>query len=273
MENIRVYLKDIRKIPLLNAKGERDLFQRIKKGDDDARDIMIRSNLRLVINIAKRYMNYGLPFMDLIEEGNMGLMKAVEKFNIRRGFRFSTYAVWWIRQSITRAIFEQAKPIRLPVYMSELISKWKRINEQLSQKLKRKPFLSEVAKAMGLSLEKTREIETLIMKTSFSLEAPVGDEGESQVMDLIEDTASVSPDEEVSQMVEQERIGGLLKKINERERKILDLRFGLVDGRIHTLAEVSKKLGISRERVRQIEEAALRKLRKFVEIQEKEKMK
>jgi RNA polymerase primary sigma factor len=266
MESIKSYLKDIHDIPLLTAAEEVDLAKRIAKGEEEARRKLIRSNLRLVINIAKRYSHFGLPLIDLIEEGNVGLMKAVDRFNHKKGFRFSTYAAWWIKQAITRAIFEQSKTIRIPVYMNELIAKWKKIRERLQQKLKRNPTPEEVAKKMKLPIEKVDEMENWITKIS-SLEAPIGEDGESQVMDLIEDTSSTS-DFEMKQMVDHEDIEKLLNIATSREKEVLDLRFGLIDGKIYTLAEIAKKLKVSRERVRQIEVQAIKKIRKFIETQE-----
>ncbi|HOX55223.1 MAG: RNA polymerase sigma factor RpoD/SigA [Candidatus Omnitrophica bacterium] len=268
-ESIKTYLKEIRHIPLLKPHEEIDLAKRIKRGDKHARAKMIRSNLRLVINIAKRYMNFGIPFMDLIEEGNIGLMRAVDKFNPKKGFRFSTYAAWWIKQSITRAIIEQGKIIRIPVYMSENISKWKKTTDKLTTKLKRKPTEQEVAKKMKLSLEKIRDIDKWTAKMS-SLEAPIGEDKEGQVKDIIEDESLAAPDEELETFLDKERIRDLLGFMNKKQRKVLDLRFGLSNGESHTLAQIAKKMGVSRERVRQIEEVALRKLKTFITQQEKQ---
>jgi len=253
----------------LKPHEEIDLAKRIKKGDKHARSKMIRSNLRLVINIAKRYMNFGIPFMDLIEEGNIGLMRAVDKFNPKKGFRFSTYAAWWIKQSITRAIIEQGKIIRIPVYMSENISKWKKTKDKLTNKLKRKPTEQEVAKKMKLPLEKIRDIDKWTTKMS-SLEAPIGEDKEGQVKDIIEDESQAAPDEELGRFLDKERILDLLSFMNKKQRKVLDLRFGLTNGDTHTLAQIAKKMGVSRERVRQIEEVALKKLRNFISLQEKQ---
>lgn len=270
MEALKTYLKEIRTIPLLTAKEEIQLSRRIRKGDEQARKKMIRSNLRLVINIAKRYMYLGIPFLDLIEEGNLGLMRAVDKFNPNKGFRFSTYAAWWIKQGITRSISEQGKMIRVPVYMNELIAKWKKTKEGLAHKLKRVPSDEEVAKKMRLSDDKKEQISFWMSTTTSSLDAPVGDESESDVMDLVENEASVSPDSTIEHLLDKERVANLMEIMNTREKEILDMRFGLADKHPHTLAEVAKKLGVSRERVRQIEEAALKKLKKFVQEQEKE---
>lgn len=270
MEALKTYLKEVRRTPLLTAKEEIELSRRIKKGDERARKKMIQSNLRLVINIAKRYMYLGIPLLDLIEEGNLGLMKAVDKFNPRKGFRFSTYAAWWIKQAITRSISEQGKLIRVPVYMNELIAKWKKTKEQLAHKLKRAPHDDEIAKKMKLSPEKRGQISFWLSTTTSSLDAPVGDESESDVMDLVENKTSVSPDSDIERLLDKERVDNLMEMMTDREREVLDMRFGLADKHSHTLAEVAKKLGVSRERVRQIEEMALKKLRKFVEEQEKE---
>jgi len=270
MEALKTYLKEIRTIPLLTAKEEIQLSRRIKKGDEQARKKMIRSNLRLVINIAKRYMYLGIPFLDLIEEGNLGLMKAVDKFNPNKGFRFSTYGAWWIKQGITRSISEQGKMIRVPVYMNELIAKWKKTKEQLAHKLRRVPTDDDIAKKMKLTPDKQEQINFWMASTTSSLDAPVGDESESDVMDLIEDKTSVSPDSTIEHLLDKERVENLMEIMTEREKEILDMRFGLADKHGHTLAEVAKKLGVSRERVRQIEEAALRKLKKFVQDQDKE---
>ena len=270
MEALKNYLKEVRTIPLLTAEQEVELNKRIKKGDEYARKAMIRANLRLVINIAKRYMYLGIPFLDLIEEGNIGLMKAVEKFDSRKGFRFSTYAAWWIKQSITRSISEQGKMIRVPIYMNELIAKWKKTKEQLSQKTKSIPSDEEITKKLKLKKKKKEQILFWLSTTTSSLEAPLDDDGNSQVLDLVQSQTAVQPDAQIEHLLDKERITNLLDLMNDREREILDMRFGLQDEKIHTLAEVAKKMGVSRERVRQIEEAALNKLRKFVKEQEKE---
>ncbi len=267
MEALRTYLKEIRSIPLLTPKEEITLSRRIKRGDEQARKAMIRANLRLVINIAKRYIHFGTPFLDLIEEGNLGLMKAVDKFKPSKGFRFSTYAAWWVRQAITRAIFEQGKIIRMPVYMNELLGKWRKTNEQLTQKLKRLPSNEEIAKKMKITKDKRKQINFWLSTKTSSLEAPLGDDDEGQILDLVQDQNAVSPDTEIERIFDKERITSLLEIMNDRERTVLDMRFGLVDGKTHTLAEVADKLGVSRERIRQIEEQALRKLKKFIHEQ------
>lgn len=267
MEALKTYLKEIRNIPLLTAKEEITLSKRIKKGDEYARKQMIRANLRLVINIAKRYMHLGTPFLDLIEEGNLGLMKAVDKFNPQKGFRFSTYAAWWVRQGITRSIFDQGKTIRMPVYMNELIAKWKKTSEQLSQKLKRIPIDEEIAKKMKISKNKMKQINFWLSTKTSSLDAPLSAEEDGQVSDLVEDETAVAPDAEIEHMFDKERIKSLLGAMTNRERMVLDMRFGLDDGKVYTLAGVANKLGLSRERVRQIEEEALKKLKKFIREQ------
>ncbi|MBM3249573.1 MAG: sigma-70 family RNA polymerase sigma factor [Candidatus Omnitrophica bacterium] len=273
MEALKTYLKEIRNIPLLTAAEEISLSKQIKRGGKQgelARKRMIQSNLRLVINIAKRYMHLGIPLLDLIEEGNLGLMKAVEKFNPKKGYRFSTYAAWWIKQSITRSISEQGKMIRVPVYMNELITKWKKKREHLTQKLKRSPTDEEIARTMKLPKDKTDQISFWMSTKTSSLDAPIGAEEESQVSDLIEDETIAPPDAEIEHLFDKERVSSLLGTMNDREKEILGLRFGLTGAKSYTLAQVAQKLGVSRERIRQIEEAALRKLRKFVEQQENE---
>lgn len=271
MENIKSYINEVRKAPLLTAKEEVTLSTKARKGDREARDKMIRANLRLVISIAKRYIHLGIPLMDLIEEGNVGLMKAVEKFNPRKGFRFSTYAAWWIKQSITRSIFDQSRTVRIPVYVNELLTKYKKTTERLMGKLKRVPTDNEIARSMRVSAEKIGKIRGSVMKAS-SLDAPIDEEGGNEIIDLIEDKNSVSPGTEMNVLFAKERLNDLLDFVSEREHEVLNLRFGLVDGRTHTLADVSKKMGVSRERIRQIEENALKKLKKFISQQDKEAM-
>jgi len=268
MDPIKAYLKDVRPIPLLTAEKELEVAKRVKRGDKNARDLMIRSNLRLVISIAKKYINLGVPLSDLIEEGNIGLMKAVEKFDPQRGFRFSTYAAWWIKQGISRAIIDQGKMIRVPVYMNEEILKYKKVLEKLTHKLKRRPMLGEIAKRLGLGVEKVRELEQAITKMS-SLDAPIGEEGDGQVKDIIEDQSMMTPDEELESFINKERALGLLDMLTERERKIIELRFGLSDGNMWTLAEIAQELGVSRERIRQVEAATLKKIRKILKKKEK----
>ncbi|MFA6216073.1 MAG: RNA polymerase sigma factor RpoD/SigA [Candidatus Omnitrophota bacterium] len=270
MESLKTYLKEVRTIPLLTAQQEVEFGTKALRGNDEARKKMIRSNLRLVINIAKRYIHFGTPLLDLIEEGNLGLMKAVDKFNPKKGFRFSTYAAWWIRQGIIRAIGQQGKVIRLPVYMNEMISKWKKTREQLTQKLKRVPQDEEIAKKIKISKDKVEEINFWLSTKTSSLEAPVGEDDEGSVMDLVQDEGISPPNADVERFLNKERVENLMGKMSERERKVLDYRFGLMDGTTHTLAEVAKKLNLSRERIRQIEEEALKKLRNFIKQQEKE---
>jgi RNA polymerase primary sigma factor len=269
MEALKTYLQEIKNIPLLTARQEVELSNKIRKGDEHARKAMIRSNLRLVINIAKRYIFLGSPFLDLIEEGNLGLMKAVDKFNPKKGFRFSTYAAWWIRQAIMRSIGQQDKTVRLPVYMNELIAKWKRTREQLTQKLNRLPTSEEIAKKLRISKTKMNDINYWQTSKTSSLDEPIGEEGDNQIMDMIEDATAISPSDEVERFFNKERMDDLLDKMAPREKKVLNMRFGMVDGKPRTLAEVADKLKVSRERIRQIEEKALMKLKKMVEEQEK----
>ncbi|MFA4991339.1 MAG: sigma-70 family RNA polymerase sigma factor [Candidatus Omnitrophota bacterium] len=263
MDAIKLYLKAIKDVPLLTSEEEKSLARKIKKGNMQARRRMIQSNLRLVVNIAKRYSKLGVPMMDLIEEGNLGLMKAVKKYNPYKGYRFSTYAAWWIKQYITRAIANQGKTIRIPVYMTEIINRWKRITEHLTQRHGRKPKMKEVAKRMRMSVRKIREISETATKIS-SLDAPIGDDGTGQFIDLVEDETAISPTDNVTDSLRRERVDQLLERMNPREKRILDLRFGLSDGVTHTLGETAKMFGITRERVRQIESAALDKLRAFI---------
>jgi len=267
---LKSYFREIRSIPLLTPKEEIELNKKIKKGDEKARKRMIQSNLRLVINIAKRYIHFGIPLLDLIEEGNLGLMKAVDKFDHRKGFRFSTYAAWWIRQGITRSISDQGKLIRMPVYMNELVAKWKKTKEVMAQKLKHIPSDEDIAKKLKVSKSQMEQVNFWLTSKTSSLEAPIGEDDDSQVGDLVEDQTTAPPDIEIKHLLDKEKVDNLLELMTEREREVLDMRFGLADGKTYTLAEVAKKLGVSRERIRQIEEEALKKLRKFVEQQEKE---
>ena len=260
---IKQYPKDIKHIPLLTAAQERELATRIKKGDQKARQRMINSNLRLVINIAKRYSHLGVSLLDLIEEGNLGLMKGVTKFNPKRGYRFSTYGAWWIRQYITRAIANQGKTVRVPVYMTELLSRWRRTNERMTQQLGRKPKPEEVAKRMRIPIEKVRQLSEMVTTTT-SLDAPVGEEGTAEVIDLIQDEAAASPSASITTLLQREQVVELLQRMGDREREVLTLRYGLRDGITRTLGETSKHFGITRERVRQIEHVALRKLREYL---------
>ncbi len=263
---IKLYLKDIKHIPLLTAQQERDLAVRIKRGDQRARRQMITANLRLVINIAKRYSHLGVSLLDLIEEGNLGLMKAVTKYNPARGYRFSTYGAWWIRQYITRAIANQGKTVRVPVYMTELLSRWRRIHERMTQQLGRKPSVAETAKRMRLPVEKVRQLSEMVTSTT-SLDAPIGEEGNAEVIDLIQDPSAASPSDNIAAVLQQERIKELLQRMGEREREVLTLRYGLRDSITRTLGETAKYFGITRERVRQIEAASLQKLRVYLASQ------
>ncbi|MEW5757965.1 MAG: sigma-70 family RNA polymerase sigma factor [Candidatus Omnitrophota bacterium] len=269
MEAIRAYLKEIKNIPLLKPEEEIELAIKIKKGNKAARKKMIQSNLRLVINVAKRYIHFGVPLMDLIEEGNIGLMRAVDKFNHKKGFRFSTYATWWIRQAITRFIADHGKLIRVPVYMNDQLVQWKKTINDLKQKLGREPLQEEIAKKMQVPISKVEEISKWVIKTG-SLEAPIGDNEEGQIIDLVENTQVASPDEEVTKLLKHERIGNLLAKVTDKEKKVLNLRFGLIDQKPMTLAQVANKLKVSRERIRQIEENALSKLKNMINQENRE---
>jgi RNA polymerase primary sigma factor len=257
---VRMYLREIGKHDLLSAAEEVDLAQRAEKGDKRAAETLARANLRLVVSIAKKYMGRGLQFLDLIQEGNIGLMRAVEKFDWKRGFKFSTYATWWIRQAITRAIADQAKTIRIPVHMVETINKYKKIERQLEQELERTPTPEEVAKVMGIEPDKAHGIVKIAQDTT-SLETPVGKEEDTRLKEFIEDEVTLSPFESASRELLKGHIEEVLETLNPRERKVLELRFGLRDGRTRTLEEVGKEFGVTRERIRQIEAKALRKLR------------
>ena len=268
MDPIKSYLKEIKNIPLLTAQQEVDLSRRLKKGDKAARDQMINSNLRLVISIAKRYTNLGIPLSDLIEEGNIGLMRGVDKFDPEKGFRFSTYAAWWIKQGISRAIIDQGKMIRVPVYLNEEIMKYRKVVDKLTQELRRRPTAAEIAKKLRVSVEKVRDLDGAIAKMS-SLDAPLGEDGEGQVKDLIEDESMIAPDVEVENFFNKERARAILETLDERERTIIEMRFGLrEDAQQHTLSQIARKLGISRERVRQIEELTILKLKKILKERE-----
>ncbi len=269
MDALKLYIKDIRHIPLLSAEDEKKTAKRVRRGDSQARRLMVRSNLRLVINIAKQYSNYGVPLLDLIEEGNLGLMKAVTKFDPKLGYRFSTYATWWIKQHVTRALADQGKTVRIPVYMVETLSRFRKVQERLLHRHRRKPKISELARSMKLSVSKIKDLMQYDQGTT-SLDQPVGEEGEASVMDLIEDTSRNTSQEQVEGMLRGERVASLLERMNPREREILELRFGLKDGEIHTLNEAAKKFSITRERVRQIEMAALKKLRVLVDSQSRD---
>lgn len=260
VDPVRMYLKEIGKVELLHAEEEVDLAKRIKKGDKKAAEKLTRANLRLVVSIAKRYMGRSLSFLDLIQEGNIGLMRAVEKFDHTRGFKFSTYATWWIRQAITRAMADQGRTIRIPVHMIETINKYKKIQRELEQKFERPAKPSEVAKIMGIEIDKAKEI-VKIMQDTTSLEKTIGREEDSTLKDFIEDTSVKSPFESASHELLKEHITEVLHTLSPRERTVLELRFGITDGKTRTLEEVGKEFGVTRERIRQIEAKALRKLR------------
>ncbi|MFY9284024.1 MAG: RNA polymerase sigma factor RpoD [Miniphocaeibacter sp.] len=257
---VKMYLKEIGKIPLLTAEEEVDLAKRMEAGDNYAKKRLAETNLRLVVSIAKRYVGRGMQFLDLIQEGNLGLMKAVEKFDYKRGFKFSTYATWWIRQAITRAIADQARTIRIPVHMVETINKLVRIERQLIQELGRDPTNEEIAKEMGIEVEKVREVRK-IAQEPVSLETPIGEEEDSHLGDFIEDETAIAPDEAANFTMLREQLNEILGTLNDRERKVLELRFGLTDGTPRTLEEVGKEFNVTRERIRQIEAKALRKLK------------
>ncbi|PYI51749.1 RNA polymerase sigma factor RpoD [Paenibacillus flagellatus] len=257
---VRMYLKEIGRVPLLSADDEIDLAKRIGKGDEEAKRRLAEANLRLVVSIAKRYVGRGMLFLDLIQEGNMGLIKAVEKFDHMKGFKFSTYATWWIRQAITRAIADQARTIRIPVHMVETINKLIRVSRQLLQELGREPTPEEIAKEMDLSTEKVREIMK-IAQEPVSLETPIGEEDDSHLGDFIEDQEALAPADAAAYELLKEQLEDVLDTLTEREENVLRLRFGLDDGRTRTLEEVGKVFGVTRERIRQIEAKALRKLR------------
>ena len=257
---VRMYLKEIGKVPLLSADEEIELAKRMEQGDEEAKKRLCEANLRLVVSIAKRYVGRGMLFLDLIQEGNLGLIKAVDKFDYRKGYKFSTYATWWIRQAITRAIADQARTIRIPVHMVETINKLVRIQRQLLQELGREPTPKEIGDVMGLPEERVREIQK-ISQEPVSLETPIGEEEESQLGDFIEDDAAVVPPDAASFSMLQEQLGKVLDGLAERERKVISLRFGLEDGHPRTLEEVGREFGVTRERIRQIESKTLAKLR------------
>ena len=257
---VRMYLKEIGKIPLLKPHEEVELAKRMVESDENAKQRLVEANLRLVVSIAKRYVGRGMLFLDLIQEGNLGLIKAVEKFDYERGFKFSTYATWWIRQAITRAIADQARTIRIPVHMVETINKLIRVSRQLLQELGRDPKPEEIAKEMDMSEEKVREIMK-IAQDPVSLETPIGEEEDSHLGDFIPDEDALAPAEAAAYSLLKDQIEEVLESLNEREQKVLKLRFGLEDGRARTLEEVGKEFDVTRERIRQIEAKALRKLR------------
>ena len=257
---VKMYLKDIGKVPLLQPDEETELARKMMEGDEHAKRLLSEANLRLVVSIAKRYMGRGMQFLDLIQEGNLGLMKAVEKFDYQKGFKFSTYATWWIRQAITRAIADQARTIRIPVHMVETINKLIRISRRLLQELGREPHPEEIAKEMEIPVERVIEIQK-IAQDPVSLETPIGEEDDSHLSDFIEDERSTAPTDAVSYNMLKEQLIGVLDTLTPREEKVLRLRYGLDDGKPRTLEEVGKEFNVTRERIRQIEAKALRKLR------------
>ena len=257
---VRMYLKEIGKVPLLTAEEEVELARRMADGDEDAKKRLAEANLRLVVSIAKRYVGRGMLFLDLIQEGNLGLIKAVEKFDFRKGFKFSTYATWWIRQAITRAIADQARTIRIPVHMVETINKLIRVSRQLLQELGREPTPEEIAAELDMPVERVREI-LKISQEPVSLETPIGEEEDSHLGDFIQDDNVPVPAEAAAQTLLKEQLDEVLSTLTEREQKVLRLRFGMNDGRARTLEEVGKEFDVTRERIRQIEAKALRKLR------------
>ncbi len=257
---VRMYLKEIGRVSLLTAEQEVELAKRMEAGDPEARKELVEANLRLVVSIAKRYIGRGMLFLDLIQEGNLGLMKAVEKFDYRRGYKFSTYATWWIRQAITRAIADQARTIRVPVHMVETINKLIRVSRQLLQELGRDPTPEEIGERMGISAERVIQI-LKIAQEPVSLEIPIGEEEDSHLGDFIPDLDTLPPDEEAAFQLLKEQLEDVLQTLTDREQRVLKLRFGLDDGRTRTLEEVGKQFGVTRERIRQIEAKALRKLR------------
>ncbi len=257
---VRMYLKEIGRVPLLSAEEEVALAKRMENGDEEAQKRLAEANLRLVVSIAKRYVGRGMLFLDLIQEGNLGLIKAVEKFDYNKGYKFSTYATWWIRQAITRAIADQARTIRIPVHMVETINKLIRVSRQLLQQLGREPLPEEIGKAMGIQVERVREIMK-IAQEPVSLETPIGEEEDSHLGDFIEDQDAPAPADAASFLLLKEQLEEVLGTLTEREQNVLRLRFGLDDGRARTLEEVGQNFGVTRERIRQIEAKALRKLR------------
>ena len=257
---VRMYLKEIGKVPLLSAEEEIEYAKRMEQGDEEAKKRLAEANLRLVVSIAKRYVGRGMLFLDLIQEGNLGLIKAVEKFDYRKGYKFSTYATWWIRQAITRAIADQARTIRIPVHMVETINKLVRVSRQLLQELGREPSPEEIAEAMDIPVERVREIQK-ISQEPVSLETPIGEEEDSHLGDFIQDDNVPVPAEAAASTLLKEQLVEVLGTLTEREQKVLRLRFGMDDGRARTLEEVGREFNVTRERIRQIEAKALRKLR------------
>lgn len=259
-DHVKMYLKEIGQIKLLTMGEELELSDRIKAGDEEAKNLLAESNLRLVVSIAKRYVGRGMLFLDLIQEGNIGLMKAVEKFDVTKGFKFSTYATWWIRQAITRAIADQARTIRVPVHMVETINKLKRIQRQMTVDLNREPTEEELAAEMKISVEKIREIEKISLDP-VSLDTPIGEDDDTIFGDFVKDESNLGPEEYATNQMLKEEINDLLLTLTEREERVIKLRFGLEDGKSRTLEEVGQLFGVTRERIRQIEAKALRKLR------------
>ena len=257
---VRMYLNEIGRVPLLKADEEVELARRMQEGDEEAKNQLAEANLRLVVSIAKRYVGRGMLFLDLIQEGNLGLLKAVEKFDYKKGFKFSTYATWWIRQAITRAIADQARTIRIPVHMVETINKLVRVSRQLLQELGTDPTPEQIGAVMDLTPDRVREIQK-VAQEPVSLETPIGEEEDSHLGDFIEDEDAPAPDEEASYILLKEQLEEVLETLTPREAKVLRLRFGLDDGRSRTLEEVGQEFGVTRERIRQIEAKALRKLR------------
>ena len=257
---VKMYLKDIGKVPLLSADDEIELARKMQDGDEEAKKKLSEANLRLVVSIAKRYVGRGMLFLDLIQEGNLGLMKAVEKFDYQKGFKFSTYATWWIRQAITRAIADQARTIRIPVHMVETINKLTRVSRLLLQKFGREPTPAEIAEEMHITEERVREIQKIALDP-VSLETPIGEEEDSHIGDFVEDETSVTPSDSVATTMLKETLLNVLNSLTPREEKVLRLRYGVDDGRPRTLEEVGREFNVTRERIRQIEAKALRKLR------------
>ncbi len=260
LDAIKYYLKEIRKTPLLTFEQEQEIAKKIAAGDQEARARMIESNLRLVVAIGKKYINRGLPFSDIIEEGNLGLIRAVEKFQYQRGFKFSTYASWWIKQSIERAIVNQTRTIRLPVHIAEIVNSYLRVSRQLTQKLGRDPSVEEIAKKMKVTVEKVRSISQVVRET-YSLDMLIGDQEEDTLKDILQDTNSLSPASFSEDIRRREHIDEWLKQLSVSEKKVVEMRFCLNDGEPMTLDAIGKEFGITRERVRQIETQALNKLR------------
>ena len=259
-DSVRLYLREIGKIPLLSPEEEQELAKKIVEGNKKAKDKMVEANMRLVVSIAKRYSGRGLDFLDLIQEGNTGLLRAVEKFDPSKGFKFSTYATWWIRQAITRAIADQARTIRIPVHMVETINKVKRAKAQLTAENEKEPRPEEIARLLGMDPEKVREI-IRISQEPVSLETPIGEEEDSHLGDFIKDEDQAAPEDAVGNMILHDLISEVLDTLTEREAEVIRLRYGLEDGRCHTLEEVGKQFDVTRERIRQIEVKAIRKLR------------